>query len=124
MKTSTVLKRALKVLEGDGPRPAWTKDTLARNKYRHEVRVTNPNAVKFCAIGAVSRVLGVNAAEENSPQLEDAIGYLRSEVPVNPNSWSPWDTWIDTFNDREDTKFEDIRQLFKRAIKAAKGDGN
>lgn len=122
MKTSTVLKKSLALLEGDGSRPRWTKGTLARNKYRHEIRVTNPNAVKFCAIGAVSHVLGINAAEERSPEFDEVVSYLRAEVPVD--NYRPWNNWVDTFNDRDDTSFSDIRHLYKRAIKAAKGDGN
>lgn len=124
MKTSTVLKKALKVLEGDGTRPRWTKGELARNKYRHEIRVTNPNAVKFCAVGAVSRVLGVNANEDSTPELEAATRYLRAEVPTDTNSNYWWNSSVDSFNDRESTRFSDIRDLYKRAIKAAKGDGN
>lgn len=126
MKTSTVLKKALNVLEGDGSRPAWTKNTMSRNKYRHSVRPTNPNAVKFCAYGAVCRVLGENAEDAISPEYRAAESYLKSELPA-PSS-SEWGSWfgrsLDAFNDRDTTKFEDVRQLFKRAIKAAKHDGN
>lgn len=124
MKTSTVLKKALNILEGDGVRPAWTRDVLARNKYRHEIRVTNPNAVKFCAVGAVSRVLGVNAAEDSSEELDQAVRYLKSEVPIDPNNTYWWNHSVDRFNDQDSTKFSDVRNLFKRAIKAARGDGN
>ena len=123
MKTSTVLKKALKVLEGDGSRPAWTKGTMARNKYRHEIRVTNPNAVKFCAYGAVGRVLNENANDAISNEFRSAESYLRSEVPIDSN-FSYWGRSVDGFNDQDNTSFEDVRALFKRAIKAAKHDGN
>lgn len=121
MKTSTVLKKSLALLEGDGVRPNWTKDTLARNKYRHSVKVDNPNAMRFCAEGAVCRVLGESGDELPSDAYRNAVNYLRSEVPLSSDFWN---NSVNGFNDRDTTKFEDVRQLFKRAIKAAKGDGN
>lgn len=125
MKTSTVLKKALNVLEGDGTRPRWTRDAMARNKYRHSVRPTNPNAVKFCAYGAVCNVLGENAEDRISDEFRSAESYLRSELPTSATEWGNWfGRSIDAFNDRDETSFEDVRGLFKRAIKAAKHDGN
>ncbi len=55
-------------------------------------------------------------------EFRSAERYLRSEVPVDRNDWF-WGNSIDGFNDRDETTFEDVRQLFKRAIKAARGDG-
>lgn len=131
MKTSTVLKKALNVLEGgrvvDGRviAPAWTKDTMARNKYRHSVLPTNPNAVKFCAYGAICNVLNENEPKEwgnnFSPVFKDAESYLKSELPVS--NFTYWGTSIDLFNDNAQS-FDEVRDLFKRAIKAAKHDGN
>ena len=132
MKTSTILKKALKVLEGDGSNPAWTKGCYARNGYRHEVAPTNPNAVKFCAYGALHRALNEPASTDytyasRSPEFRVAEEYLKLETPKISYSWNYGllsNQPIDEFNDDEETSFEDVRKLYKRAIKRAKANND
>lgn len=112
MKTSTVLRKSLKVLEEKG----WTKGPLARNKYRHEVKPNNPSAVRFCSLGAVAHVLGLNGERvfEND-DLNDAIHALNEATPY----WS-----IVGLNEDPNTKFGDVKVAFKKAIKNSKAKGN
>lgn len=102
-----VLKRALKILSNRG---SWTKEVGARNKANESVSSYDPNACKFCAIGAVYRAaheLGVNSALMG----DDVIDFCEEFLPVNFVS-------VHEFNDAQKTK-RPVLNLFKRAI--AKG---
>jgi hypothetical protein len=123
MKASTVLKKARKVLKTKG----WTKGELARNKWRHKVDPTNPNAVRFCAYGAIYHVLGVKDTDFGTKEYDHSehikvnrvSRYLSATTPLNDMGWQ---TGVDTFNDRDATKFEDVDAWFKRAIRLAEKD--
>lgn len=115
MKTSTVLKRSLDVLNENG----WTQGGYARNKWRHQVLPTSPSAVKFCAYGAVCRVTGYDGKNLflEPPMFSSATRFLTDAVrDVTGNHWMS----LDDFNDDPQTKREDVVRVFKRAIRLAK----
>ncbi len=112
MKTSTLLKKSLNLLEENG----WTKGPLARNKYRHEVKANSHSAVKFCSLGAICNVLGIDGdSVYGNNDLDNATSALNEATTY----WS-----IVGLNELEDTKFKDVQKVFKKAIKNAKAQGN
>lgn len=118
MSASAVLKKARKLIAETG----HTKGEMARNKYRHAVDATNPNAVRFCVYGAIHNVMGVKDTDYNAG-IPVVAQYLRQAVPAD---WS--DGWgyrtIDGYNDRATTTPKDVDEWFAKAIKLAKADGN
>lgn len=123
MKASTVLRKARKLIATTG----HTKGELARNKYRHRVDPTNPNAVKFCAFGAIQNVLDI--PDKHSPcnsddhtKIQNISGYLAQAIPVG-YGYSRW--WsVDDYNDLKELTPSDVDKWFGRAIKIAKKVGN
>lgn len=98
MKTSQLLKKVIKVLEEN----KWTKGALARNKYRHKVSYINPNACRFCAVGAMSKA---GLSGDNRELLNN---YFSSVFPDMPS--------LVFFNDRPETKKTDVISFFYRAM--------
>lgn len=122
MKASTVLSKARKLIATTG----HTKGELARNKYRHKVDPTNPNAVKFCAFGAIQNVLGVpdkGRVTDGTREVEKISWYLGKAIPadngISRNWWS-----VDDYNDHKNVTPSDVDKWFNRAIKIAKKVGN
>lgn len=116
MKASTVLSKARKLIANTG----HTKGELARNKYRHAVDPTSPNAVKFCAYGAIQNVMGIKDSPTMNPDLQkvtDVSKFLGATIPVACGSgwWS-----VDDYNDRDEVTQKDIDNWFRRAITLAK----
>lgn len=112
MKASTILIKARKLLNSTG----HTKGVLARNKYRHKVDPTSPSAVKFCAYGALRKVLDLKNGERNI-QDELVTKYLYRTVPNY--------TWgVARYNDADSTTPEDVENWFNRAIGLALSEGD
>lgn len=110
MKPSEILKSALELLDNGN---AWTKGSEARDAYGEKVCSTSPDAVSFCAVGALwktesSEELGVGVKVELSENLKPVRQVLERLVPDG----SP----LPNFNDDPSTTFEDISLLFKKAI--------
>lgn len=115
MKTSTVLKKARSVLVQKG----WCQESLAKNRYRHDVDPTNPNAVKFCAYGAIHHVLGLKDNQFFTNEVAvKAERYLKDALPTDVL----WYSSVTLYNDRSSTTIQDVDSWFKRAIKLAKKD--
>lgn len=115
MKTSTLLRKSLKVLKEEG----WTKGPLARNKYRHAVLPTNLNATKFCALGSLCKVTGYSGAGVIPAGYHDAMQLLNRTANKNTGYGG-----IVSLNEDPSTVFEDVEKVFKRAIKSAQTQGN
>lgn len=101
MTVNDVLKAARELISD----PArWTQYAAARDKDLNPVDVTSPEAVKFCAAGAIGRVVAVN---KPSTGLDfAAIDQLRAHAT----------TAICTINDKQG--YAAILALFDQAINA------
>lgn len=95
------LQRALALLKGG---KAWTKCQEARNASGRVVDPDDPRAVKFCMIGALSRVDG---------RFEDAA---RSKLHRAVSAYSDQYSRVINFNDARNTTFADVRKVFQLAI--------
>ena len=75
------LKAARDLLE---PKGAFTKEVLARNKYRNSVPVQSNAACKFCAMGALYKVTGADAPWDflNSPIVQALEVGMAGEIDV------------------------------------------
>lgn len=110
MKSSEVLKKARALLLEKG----WCKGELARNKYRHKVDPTSPNATRFCSFGAIHNILGIKDTHLlMDSRVRHVSTYLSDSLPENYYS-------LLVFNDNSTTSIKDIDALFTRAIKLAK----
>ena len=112
MRASEYLKAARAVID----RPEkWTKHAMARDANRHSVPVSQPDAVRFCSVGALEKTIlarnGVSGTvdEEARILLTLAVGVLTNST--NSVVW---------FNDSRRTKHEDVMQVFDAAIQFAK----
>jgi len=69
-------------------RKGWTRHELARDAHGGCVSVSSPNAVSFCAIGAIERVQGRGIMARNGHSawelLSSAVGGLVSEWNNRP----------------------------------------
>ena len=93
----------------------WTKGELARTKYSRVTRVTSPAACKFCAVGAIQRVAGVDKLNEvatNHPVL-GAHMRLRQAIPLEHRR--PNGTTAD-YNDAPERRLPEVLAWFDQAI--------
>jgi hypothetical protein len=70
-----VLRRAAKLLE---PRGAWTQGEAARNAAGARVEVNAPDAVSFCAFGAICRASPAAGTAGATVALGRALGALEA----------------------------------------------
>lgn len=89
----------------------WRKNYYASTHWGTYVNSSSPKARKWCALGALSRVV---AASEKSRHAEviaykRALGALRLHLPETCRT-------VTQFNDRPETKKQDVLGLFDRAI--------
>lgn len=109
MKIRTVLDRVYRLLED---KKKWTKGTLARNDKSRACDVDDPDACKFCLIGAVEYVClndTVNAASTYDFLDDFAVEkYQKSSI---------------TFNDSRKTTYTDLMTFLRSAIGRAKRKG-
>lgn len=91
---------------------AWTKRWFARDAGGNKINETDPDAVCFCAIGAVSAECTEITGSRRIRQVEDACTYLRREAPSQVG--------VSHYNDRDTTTHADVLAWFDRAIAAAK----
>ena len=75
LTVAEVLERAADLIEPEG---AWTTDASARNQSGESVSVRNPDAVCFCALGAILRFGGgaMNADDYFGNFLQDRQNWL------------------------------------------------
>jgi len=99
--TREVLVKARELVE-----KGWTKGAMARNKYRHRVQFDSLCAVKFCAIGAISR----SAKDRPSDQEKLDISARKAIRKINELDS------ISVFNDSDDTTKADVLAAFDKAI--------
>lgn len=110
MKTSQVLKKALKLID----RPSkWTKKEMASTKQGYPCSVGSSLAAKHCAIGAVCAVTRISTYSYANLFLQNAIYSLTGDSIV---------TVVD-FNDSPNTKHEHVKIVFKQAIQDAERVG-
>lgn len=114
MKNSEILINARKVIE----KPEnWTKRVLATDSTGKKVYPLSEKAVCFCSIGAVERASGFNYRKIGSIYNNDCVELLnRAVVKLKLHSYGHM--WL--FNDRPDTKHEDVLKVFDEAIELAK----
>ena len=113
-KVLAILKEARSLLETMG----WCQGRSAVDKYgdyctpyRRDGMARHPNAVAFCAQGALSAVVGwrdfVGFAAKDA--LCKALPRDREDLP--PSWWR-----VEEFNDADTTTKEDVLALYDRAI--------
>lgn len=109
MKMSERLRKA----RGFLTKKSWIKGDSALNAQGQTVLPTAPSAVKFCALGALSRAIG-RRGPLSSAALFDGVELLNKAAGCG----------IADFNDRKSTKLIDVKKAFTRAaaLAAKKGD--
>jgi hypothetical protein len=98
----SVLERA-RALVANG----WSKETSARNENGFKVRWESPEAVQFCAGGALSRAL----MDETKTWSQKLIGSLMSSLlkKLPPGSIANW-------NDKPERTKDEVLSLFDTLI--------
>ena len=109
MKPSEALRKARELLTPEG---AWTKEGWARNKQHWFVAPESPNAVCWCARGALRKVSGGYTREELDAEivLQDTLGLTHT------GSIADW-------NDAEERTQDDVLEAFTKAIALAEEAG-
>lgn len=102
------------------PEVCWTRNALARNRYGNPVRPTNPNAVKWCALGAVMCAAGIDVEKDWRTKLEavqanTALGRQTSKIAGSPVD-------IKYVNDFSPSGHAGVVQLFELAILEEAGE--
>lgn len=88
----------------------WTKGAFARKADRRSVNSYNPDAVCFCALGAVARAAKCSVQElEFDPVWDSLCAALPTGVPHTQEG-------IIQFNDNADTTLPDIIDFLTKAI--------
>ncbi len=117
-KVLEVLHEARSVLVEPG---SWTQGTYARNRFGRSVSSFEPDAVSWCAVGAVHRAAGNDPSfsPEQSAVCDGAIGALADAV-------GPWESdpegRVTAENDEEGTTVVDVLRWFDAAIAATERD--
>lgn len=100
----------------------WTKDCMARNANGKIVAPQNYNAACFCAVGAL-RSAGVMPSDDD----EGGPLYLLASVlpaplrnPADPGRRHPFDVVV-SFNDASATTYEQVLEMFDKAISVSAG---
>ena len=86
----------------------WTKDTYARNRSGYPCVPTSPDAVVWCALGALYFI-----SDSRWTMDKEAVRLLEEQLPREFKN-------IVRYNDYPDTKHEDVLDLYDRAIHTAK----
>lgn len=104
-KTKQVLEKALSLIER-----GWTQGTGARDSFGRSVSIDAPDAVTFCAIGALTKVTGANSLRviHNHRLLLERAGA---------------GTGITNWNDSTKRTKEEVIAVFKKAIELAHLEG-
>lgn len=101
-----VLKKAKEIIATEDK---WCKHNAAQNVDGNKVAYTNDAACRFCSIGALWKAtfdLGSSAVNLNT-----SIDALDKAVGID-------NAGIVGFNDRSDTKLEDVHRVFDKALAA------
>lgn len=112
LESKLLLKDALRLIDR---RAGWTQHARARDEHYHPVPPTWSGAIRFCALGAVDRVVG---GEANNPVMFTRCMFILGERL--PADWQPKGASagrLANWNDRSDTGHDDVRQLFAAAIR-------
>lgn len=96
-------------------RRGWTRHTLARNRYRTRVPVTDAEACRFCALGAVYRAAGVNPTWA---RLDRHAAYYRAIAWLNQAANEAGYASIAELNDKARSKGT-VLHAYDRAIALA-----
>lgn len=96
-------------------RKGWTQGSTSRNKYGHDVRVRNPNAVRFCAVGALSRALGKGGDAE---LLRDAWHALGTAIRGDSYGGRWGESVVIGFNDSPGRTQREVVDTFTTALKS------
>ena len=105
MRVSDVLGRAADLIEPEG---AWTQGSFARNVGGYAVRIESPEAVCFCAVGAIYR-----AAPHSSManRIADALAGT-----VQDDLFSDW-------NDREGRRQSEVVAKLRKVAEKYREQG-
>lgn len=85
-------------------RDHWTKNVLARDAFNQPIHATDPEACKFCIVGAL------NAGDPDAEVKGRAQYLLTKALPYVGNEG------LTSFNDGVYTTHKDILSLFDKAI--------
>lgn len=80
MTTAEVLQKARDLIADES---RWTHGYFARDEHGFEVEAIEPSACKWCAIGAVYRVLDFDDDGGMAPMPEAAYALPRNIVDIN-----------------------------------------
>ena len=106
METIEILRSARALI--DAPEK-WTKGTEARDAHGFRVRFESPDAVCFCAVGALLGALHRAGNDDDGECV--ALRRLRKALPIGFAD-------VVSLNDHPDTTHADIMAVFDRAIAA------
>lgn len=118
LTTSEILERAAALIEPPG---AWAKDVYARDEDYRIVNATSPTACRFCALGAILNVMGLDypydgrASFDGDPVVVEPIRRLEEIV----GEWPPF--WQD---DEKRTQSEVVTALRDAAAAARDASGD
>lgn len=94
-------------------RTRWCKGTLARNKYRHAVKVESDSACKFCLVGAINRIYG-DDYYKNQPIKKKLASSINKLFPQFASGYSDENTII-RFNDSSTVTYDDVKKVISHA---------
>lgn len=123
MKVSVVLTKALEILGPNGEN--WIKGDLCRSDTGVYIsEPTSPAATCFCALGAVARAAGLSRYQAYEPHRERNPGAAALVLAIRPcmNDVEGAGDEAYQFNDAPGRTFAEVKDLFERAIAAAKAD--
>jgi hypothetical protein len=117
--TSVSTKRILRMARSL-VRTGWTKGAGARNRHGFSTVPGAPDAVQFCALGAIERAAGTDQRG-----AKEAILTLAHTLHPERDYWVLTDPLtnavrdVSTFNDAPETRKVDVLALFDKAARKA-----
>ena len=111
LKTAFILSRALFLIKDP---KNWTKDAEARDENNKAVLTSDPRAVKYCLLGALTK----SAHDLKIPRERKQARITIEKILVNEKPGYSQD--ISIFNDHEETTHEDVICVIQTAIQTAK----
>ena len=97
----------------------WTQGELARTKYSRATKVTSKAACRFCAVGAIQRLAGVDNLNQ-APTNHPVIGAHMELVKTIPLEFRRPNTTTADYNDARERKLPEVLAWFDRAIASAR----
>jgi hypothetical protein len=122
---SSVLKTLIKAKAVISNPKHWTQRRLAKTASGDYTTVNSPDAVCFCAIGALAKACNLKPASPNddeyiAPCVVNAASVLVTALEIDPRPFGNPSMLVYTWNDQSLRTHAEVMKAFDKAIEIAR----